>query len=366
MAELNKSIVHLTMRFGTQALSIGTGTLYRRNDKYFIVTAWHNLTGLNSETLDAISTVAAVPDNVLVNMNISYPGECSLRSSALISLHGEEHSSFLIHPNNWPRIDVAVIPFDPANAEQEMRTIDRVFRQPLLGALQTEKGEIVLPEVNPVQKYLLNQQEIAQRWLEQIQVSQELFIPGYPQNITDRYMQPVWKRATVASSVQHGWDGERKFLVDSASQSGMPGAPVLLFEPSGRVDYGSNVYHAGNTTAVLAGVYVGRVGVTEKVDPQIGIVFHASVIDEIIDANCWAPLPQDLQINNRELERAILDQFKTASPEGMANINNDAMPSRFYVRSAVLNEIKGRASPKRVLDELLTLAKTYKGPYRDS
>ena len=188
----------------------------------------------------------------------------------------------------------------------------------------------------------------------------------YPQNIMDRHMQPVWKRATIASIVQNGWNGERKYLVDSASQSGMSGAPVFLYKPSGKLRVGSSTYVVGGTAAVLAGVYVGRIGVTEKADPQIGIVFHASVIDEIIDANCFAPLTNDLELNNRELEAAILDQLRTASPEGIANISDESIPSRFYVRSAVLDRIQGRASPKRVLEEILALARDYKGPYRDA
>jgi hypothetical protein len=115
----------------------------------------------------------------------------------------------------------------------------------------------------------------------------------------------------------------------------------------------------------LAGIYVGRVGVTEKVDPQIGIVFHASVIDEIIEADYWAPLPQDVEVSNSDLEAAILHQLSTASRDGISNINNEAMPSRFYVRNAVIGRIDGKASPRRVLNEILALAKGYNGPYAE-
>lgn len=365
MAKINDSIIHLTMRFGTQVLSIGTGLLYLHKEKYYIVTAWHNLTGLNSETLEPISRAASVPDNILASMVIRYPGELSIRQSAVISLQDEKTSLFLIHPKHWPNIDVAVIPVDFETAEQEVQTFDRTFRRPFLGGLHTERGTIVLSEICPVQNYLLSSTVIKQRWLSEVQVSQELFIPGYPQNITDRSLQPVWKRATIASGVQAGWNGERKFLIDSASQSGMSGAPVFLYAPDGKVRLGAEVYHAEGTAAVLAGIYVGRVGVTEKVDPQIGIVFHASVIDEIIEADYWAPLPQDVEVSNSDLEAAILHQLSTASRDGISNINNEAMPSRFYVRNAVIGRIDGKASPRRVLNEILALAKGYNGPYAE-
>ena len=73
MAAVSNSVVHLTMRFQKTVLSIGTGVIYQYESEYFIVTAWHNLTGLHSETLKPLSKNLAIPDNVVVNLAVSIP-----------------------------------------------------------------------------------------------------------------------------------------------------------------------------------------------------------------------------------------------------------------------------------------------------
>jgi len=50
MAEISKSIVHLTMCFGPKVLAIGTGSIYKKENKFYIITAWHNVTGRHPDT----------------------------------------------------------------------------------------------------------------------------------------------------------------------------------------------------------------------------------------------------------------------------------------------------------------------------
>lgn len=73
MAAVSNSIVHLTMRFQKTELSIGTGFIYQSESNYYIITAWHNLTGRHSESLKLLSKNSAIPDNVVVNLAISMP-----------------------------------------------------------------------------------------------------------------------------------------------------------------------------------------------------------------------------------------------------------------------------------------------------
>jgi len=196
-----------------------------------------------------------------------------------------------------------------------------------------------------------------------VEVTEELFIPGYPQNIQDYYVQPVWKRATIASSVQLGWNGEKKFLIDSASKSGMSGSPVLYYNSNGEVRIQGSTYHFGQSAAILAGIYVGRLGVTKDGDPQIGTVWHRAVIDEIIDGKCFERLPFEIELSSRELEAAAKEEFVTISREGLENVKNPEMPSRFYVRTRLMERINGRASPERALEAVLNVAEAYDGPF---
>lgn len=359
MASVSNSVVHLKMRFDETVLSYGTGLLYERLGHSFIITAWHNVTGFNSETLRHLDKNLAVPNNVVASITAVWPGIGSRRMAVTLPLADEEKSLFYIHPVNWPRIDVVAIPFDPA------------AEHPFDGVLSNGEGfrsRICLTgnsglgaEVCPVQKYLVPD-HVAADWANDVDVTEELFIPGYPLNIHNYLAEPVWKRATVASSVQAGWNGERKFLIDSASQNGMSGAPVLYYSAKGVVRIGGMTMHLGREAAILAGIYVGRIGVQNGRDPQIGTVWHASVIDEIIDGRCHEHLAADVEVTNEALEAAVAESLRTCSKKGLENINNAQLHSRRYVQHEVLKRIAGRANPQRVLEVVVDMAQRYDGP----
>lgn len=363
MAAVSSSIVHLTMRFGSTVLSIGTGMLYEDSGQHFIVTAWHNVTGLHPETLKHLSPTGAIPDNVVVRLVVRFPGIGTQRMAIILPLIGENESLFYIHPKNWPRIDVVAIPFDPkADHPCEFYMGDGSVKKAsvnLLG-MATEKG--LKTEICPVQQFLLPNRAVVQSWIESVDVTEELFIPGYPHNVSDDHVQPVWKRATIASSVQGGWNREPKFLVDSASKSGMSGSPVFYYNPNGEVRILGRTHRFTEEVAILAGVYVGRIGVTKEADPQIGTVWHRSVIDEIIEGKSMERLPAEIEVSPRNLESEINKALSTCSQRGLENVNNPDLPSRHYLQHRILETVNGRASPKRVLDEILIIARHYNGP----
>lgn len=364
MAAISNSIVHLTMRFQENVLSIGTGFIYRQGEQYFIITAWHNVTGRHSETLDTLGSNSGVPDNIVINLSVNYPGFGATKMSLTLPLMDEEKSLFYIHPKNWPRIDVVAIPFDPTaehnfefySAGKHVKT-----RMKLLMPLSNGTDEPTQAEICPVQQYLVPDEDVINKWLNSVDVTEGLFIPGYPHNVHDFHSQPVWKRATIASSVQTGWNREPKFLVDSASKSGMSGAPVLYFSSKGTVRIRGTSYYYGQEVAILAGVYVGRLGVEDGADPQIGTVWNQSVIDEIIQGQCYERL--EIELSSHELLKNATKILESCSRQGLENVKNPDMPSRFYVRQELLKKIGGRASPSRALEAVLSAAEIYQGPF---
>lgn len=366
MAEINNSIVHLTMRFRSTELAIGTGFVYKKDEKFYIVTAWHNVTGRHPDTFTLSNKNCAVPDRVAVNFCLLLNSGHSIRMAIFLPLHDDERACFYIHPKNWPRVDVVAIPFDPYAAHPiagytgDGKELDGSV------SLFMNMSHGLTTSISPIQKYILPREGIVNDWFEGVDVTEELFIPGYPQNVHDRQTQPVWKRGTIASSVQMGWNQEKKFLIDSASKSGMSGAPVLYYNPRGRVSVHGRTRQFSRAASILAGVYVGRMGVNEKQDPQVGIVWHSDVIDEIIDGARYEEHPDFLGIPTRELEQAINEALATCSKEGLENIKNPRMPSRYYVQREIMEKIEGRATAENVLSNLLALAEQYNGPLRPS
>ncbi|MDD4963405.1 MAG: hypothetical protein PHI11_05725 [Gallionella sp.] len=363
MAAISNSVVHLTMRFQKTVLSIGTGVTYQYENEYFIVTAWHNLTGRHSETLKCLSKNQATPDNVVVALAVSFPDFGATRLSITLPLLDEEKSLFFVHSVNWPRIDVAAIPFDPAAdhlSELHLSTGERrdIRLSPIMSMPNGTRSEIC-----PIQKYLVPDDDVIKKWLESVEVTEELFIPGYPHNIQDYYAQPVWKRATVASSVQLGWDREPKFLVDSASKSGMSGSPVLYYNSKGAVQIYGTRYQFGKDIAILVGIYVGRLGVEGEADPQIGTVWNQSVIAEIIQDRCLEKLPSEIELSSNELLAGALRVLAGYSRKGLESVKDPEMPSRHYACHQLMKDVNGRSSPKRALDAILEAAETYDGPF---
>lgn len=360
MAAVSNSVIHLTMRFNSTVLSHGTGVLYERNEQYYIVTAWHNLTGLHTESLKHLSSKCAVPNNIIASLNIHHLNVGITNLSISIPLMDDEKSLFYIHPKNWPRVDVVAVPFDPTNCQIEINIPGEAKRISQIDILAGPPG--VKTELCPVQKFLVPDISLQKKWMDTVEVTEEVFIPGYPHNIQDYYSQPVWKRATIASSVQMGWNDQPKFLVDSASASGMSGAPVFYYSPNGEVRIMGVKHRHGRDVAILAGIYVGRVGVNKDADPQVGTVWHSKVIDEIIDGKYYEQLPENIKVSSQDLRIAIKKALSHCSQGGLDNVKNPDMPSRFYVLQNVLELVKGCADPEVVLSEILEVAEHYDGP----
>ncbi len=361
MAAVSNSVVHLTMRFQKTELSIGTGVIYQHDSGYYIVTAWHNLAGRHSDSLKPLSKKSAIPDNVVVNLAVSMPKFGVTRHSITIPLSNEENSLFYIHPENWPRVDVAAIPFDPhATFLSELHLSTGEQRDVGFSPIMEVHGSGTT-EICPIQKYLVPSSDVIDKWFDSVEVTEELFIPGYPHNVQDYYSQPVWKRATIASSVQQGWNQEPKFLIDSASKSGMSGSPALYYSPNGLVRIRGSKYHFSQDVAILAGIYVGRLEVQGELDPQIGTVWNKSVIDEIINAKCFEKLPYEIELTHDEMVEEMQTILATCSSKGLENVNNSNLPSRYYVRQSLMKNINGRASPESALEAVLDAAKSYEG-----
>lgn len=360
MAAISQSIVHLTMRFGTQVLAFGTGFIYKKDDRFYIITAWHNVTGRHPDTFK-LNGNGAIPDNVVVDFCVLLDGG-AVRIPITLPLFDDEKACFYIHPKNWPRVDVVAIPFDPYTAYPMAGLLSDGTEINRSIPLFMNSGEGVQTSISPMQDYLLKRNEIVEQWFSGVDVTEELFIPGYPKNVHDMYTQPVWKRATIASSVQMGWNRQKKFLVDSASKEGMSGAPVLYYNPQGKVSMHGSTMQLSGEVSILAGVYVGRVGVTDEQDPQVGIVWHSDVIDEIIDGARHEKNPDLLGIFPRDLEKAVEEVLSTLSKEGLENINDSEAPTRYYLQHEVMKKIEGRATLENVLSTLLEVAARYDGP----
>lgn len=357
------SVVHLTTRRGEAQLATGSGVLYERNGSVYIVTAWHNLAGRHSETLHPLHTQGGLPDNVVATIaNRSFNETQTwgyIRRPVLIPLEDSERTFYLVHSQGWPRIDVAVIPIDPEQPNEALYSIASGEQFTLAMPLRSEApGNGALGfDIECIQASEAGAKGFGIDFNAFLLPSDDLFILGYPQNIVDWTGQPLWKRATVASSPQLGWQREKMFLVDCASREGMSGAPAIYYSSGGHLHVGAKHFIAGQPTAIFHGIYVGRLGHTNAFEAQIGVVWQRSVIDEIIDGHQFAPHSNALVATQQEIHSAIQQAWPQQNDSYAEQLLDEKAMYILYFRHEVMKKINGRANPEDVKNEILEIAK---------
>jgi len=116
----------------------------------------------------------------------------------------------------------------------------------------------------------------------EIRIGMDVFILGYPfGNAPPAF--PVWKRGSIASEPALVRMTTGHYLVDTASRPGMSGAPVILRDSTNNYIDGALRAFSDPATNLL-GVYSGRLRAAAE-EAQIGVVWHASFIEEIIAGN---------------------------------------------------------------------------------
>lgn len=356
MTNPSRSVVHLSMRKGEQPLSVGSGVLYEHAKGYYIATAWHNLTGRHSHSLGLLSKKGGVPDNVVVTIALILKGAASgmsMRMVFTIPLEAEESTKYLVHPTGWPRIDVAVIPIDPSAAyTSEFNTHggQKQIGQNQMRQVAQRGG--VSTDIQPIQacEGSYGRTDVLPEHL--INPGDDLFVLGYPKGIADYTAEPIWKRATVATDPHAGWDGQPQFLIDCASRDGMSGAPVVAYSKTGSVRVGGMQFMGSGPSAMLHGIYVGRLIDTETAEEdrlfeaQVGVVWKRAVIDEIIDGQTFGLHSSEIVATEDVITVAVCEEWPSDGDHFRKVLSH--ADYEYGMVNAVMRRLNGNARPKDV------------------
>lgn len=268
VSPLSASSFQITMTCQGNTLGTGTAFLYERSGRSFLVTNWHNVSGINPTSSAIIHKTGAVPDALTVRVPIVERKvddeliECR-HENLTIPLYVDDtqiDKRWKEHPTHGRKVDVVAIP---------LRT-----RQ--LGKI------IAFPKGNP---YLVPE------------VGSDVFILGYPLGLSGGGY-PIWKRGSIATEPGLDLGGLPKIYVDTATREGMSGAPV--FFKSTKYRFFKNRIE-GIVGAMPAnrflGVYSGRVGASMKgseanvqdIGAQLGVIWKESALREIIDGRVRDP-----------------------------------------------------------------------------
>jgi hypothetical protein len=244
--------VPLYQTFQVTQFGLATGFIWEESGRSYLVTNWHVVTAKDPLTGKHLSPTAAEPDRLRIlwhkrtDVSADSTGprvqlEETLRDDA-------NRPRWLVHPRYGKKVDVAVI---PVSVSDDMQLF-------------------------PINK--LKSDDLA------VAVGMDVFIIGYPYGLGAGEL-PVWKRGSIASEPEMLTDAQQHVLIDTASRPGMSGAPVI------RRTYGSHLMKNGSSMmgdpakTQFLGVYSGRLTSTDPLDAQLGMMWPAALLSEIIAGN---------------------------------------------------------------------------------
>ena len=232
--------------FNDTSLSVGTAFVWSQDEKHFLITNWHNVSGKDPRTGRHLSKTAAEPNKLRVWFN--QKNELGSKIERIISIRdGAGNPLWFVHPIHGNSIDVValVLTKDP---EIEPFPINRMSTTDLL-----------------------------------IQVGMDVFILGFPFGIGPGGL-PIWKRGSIASEPQLAPREQLHIFVDTASRPGMSGSPVIRRSWGFHMMSGNNVSMGTGTATKFVGIYSGRLTSSDPLDAQLGFTWPAFYVPEIVAA----------------------------------------------------------------------------------
>jgi hypothetical protein len=237
--------------FGEQRLGGATAFPWLRTDlRLSLITNWHVVSGRNHETGKPMNPMGGVPDHLRVHVPFTDRALSPLIVT-IPTVDGEGEPLWIGHPVHGQAVDVASLEFD----------------QPLPEASR-------LMPMNLIKMLPLKQR-----------IGMPVFVLGFPFERLGLGM-PVWKQASLASEPYLlNFATELYLIVDTASRPGMSGSPVIQ-RVHGCVDIeiGRGHVEDGDGACNFIGIYSGRFHTNDASDAQLGRVWPARLVADVVEA----------------------------------------------------------------------------------
>lgn len=253
---LNPTITRLELFVTSIPLGVATGFFLKYHDDWYLISNWHVFAGRSPLSGQPLDSGFCVPDRLRYTI-YGFINDTQLAAEAIeveLGCADMGTAQWFQHPSMGQDIDIGCLPLNDSPVGFAKNLLDPAAHDPDM----------------------------------YIDLGHEVFLPGFPLGFTAYGMMPIWKRASVASSLEFGQGIDTCFFVDTATRSGMSGAPCLAI---------SNWKHyrmdrsTGKVTVVrqpmshrLLGVYSGRRNPSDGFEAQIGVVWRENRIFEILEA----------------------------------------------------------------------------------
>lgn len=265
----NQAVALLQMFFGAQALATGSCFFWKHEERTFLVTNWHNLTGRNPLTGASESNNGGRPDHIefMAYKIVSGPDE-----TGAFAMKYEPVRAQLCDPD---------------------LTNHRWYEHPRLGR-QVDIAALDVTEL--VSGYRIDHvNELESDAVHDPLVAQDVFVVGFPFGAIPGAPAPIWKRGTIALDPSFDPAGLPKILIDTATREGMSGSVVV----ARKVIWGRGYIKKDGSTAdpillgqhdTVLGIYSGR-HYPDLDRAQLGIAWRRRCVEETLAGRKHAVLP---------------------------------------------------------------------------
>jgi Trypsin-like peptidase domain len=236
--------IPVEMFFNGTNLSVGTAFVWAEGDRFFLITNWHNVTGKDPNTGKHLSKTAAEPNRLKVWFNEK--DKLGNKVAKFVPVRDSSGAPlWFVHPAHGNQIDIVALPLEK------------------------------YPDVEMYPINTMPNRDLA------VQIGRDVFVLGFPFGIRPGGF-PIWKRGSIASEPEITPIAQLHMFIDTASRPGMSGSPVI------RRSWNTHAMADGNTelgvgaATKFIGVYSGRTASQDPLDAQLGLIWSASFVAEIV------------------------------------------------------------------------------------
>lgn len=234
--------LHIELLALGRSIGVATGIICKSNERNWLVTNWHVLSGRSPQTGQPQHPKGAIPDQVRIAHHSTKLGTWKLIDETL--LDSSQEPLWIEHPNG-NEVDVAALPLTHLDKEILLYDFD-------LSLADTD----LVP-----------------------QVAMPVSIIGFPLGFSSAGAFPIWKTGHIASDPELDYQGIPAFLIDATTRLGMSGSPVVVRLFGGYATRsGTLVMASGSQRTRFLGLYSGRI----HQDSEIGLVWRPRLISELI------------------------------------------------------------------------------------
>lgn len=234
-------------------ISNATCFLYTLDDKVFLVTNWHVLSGknfINNRYSDELlEPSGAVPEFILFHSrNLSQEWRLPLF---------DEDGATKWRFSRTEDVDIAFIALSQSDCAM----------------LQQLGWNIPISNSLGLQDLAMN-------------VCDDVFVVGYPfgKRASMSYLAPIFKRGTLATNLNFSYlENRPSFIVDTTSRPGMSGSPVVAIRNGAYWLENGSLIMNGTIGMRFLGIYSGRIDGNRGEESCLGLVWQKSLIDALIN-----------------------------------------------------------------------------------